>query len=259
MGLFGPDKYCLHCNEKVGINKHETKEGYLCTTCSIDLCGYTYTADLKSKTTSMIYEDMALYKSSKDLLENFKPTKKVGNYIEFDEERELIVVEEVLFGKKKRQCVFEFKDVVEVELLEDGDTITKGGLGSAAIGGLLFGGVGAIVGGVTGGKKTKAIVNKLQIKITFNNFNSPVRVIDLLSVPTKSNSLIYNAAYEAANQIMSTFAIIEQRKETANSMASIQVAQVSDADEIMKYKSLLDSGIITQEEFDFKKKQLLGL
>ena len=33
----------------------------------------------------------------------------------------------------------------------------------------------------------------------------------------------------------------------------------SGADEIKKYKELLDSGIITQEEFDAKKKQLLGL
>ena len=33
----------------------------------------------------------------------------------------------------------------------------------------------------------------------------------------------------------------------------------SDADELKKYKDLLDSGAITQEEFDAKKKQLLGL
>lgn len=34
---------------------------------------------------------------------------------------------------------------------------------------------------------------------------------------------------------------------------------VSSADEIVKFKQLLDQGIITQEEFDAKKKQLLGL
>jgi len=34
---------------------------------------------------------------------------------------------------------------------------------------------------------------------------------------------------------------------------------VSSADEILKYKQLLDTGIISQEEFDAKKKQLLGL
>jgi hypothetical protein len=33
----------------------------------------------------------------------------------------------------------------------------------------------------------------------------------------------------------------------------------SNADELKKYKDLLDMGVITQEEFDAKKKQLLGL
>jgi predicted Zn-dependent peptidase len=33
----------------------------------------------------------------------------------------------------------------------------------------------------------------------------------------------------------------------------------SPAEELKKFKELLDMGIITQEEFDTKKKQLLGL
>lgn len=33
----------------------------------------------------------------------------------------------------------------------------------------------------------------------------------------------------------------------------------SSADELLKFKQLLDMGAITQEEFDVKKKQLLGL
>ena len=36
-------------------------------------------------------------------------------------------------------------------------------------------------------------------------------------------------------------------------------AAVSAADELKKFKELLDSGVISQEEFDAKKKQLLGL
>ena len=42
-------------------------------------------------------------------------------------------------------------------------------------------------------------------------------------------------------------------------MASKAPAAVSSADELKKFRELLDSGIITQEEFDAKKKQLLGL
>ncbi|MBR5012842.1 MAG: SHOCT domain-containing protein [Clostridia bacterium] len=34
---------------------------------------------------------------------------------------------------------------------------------------------------------------------------------------------------------------------------------ISSADELKKFKELLDMGVITQEEFDQKKKQLLGL
>ena len=37
------------------------------------------------------------------------------------------------------------------------------------------------------------------------------------------------------------------------------VSAISPADELKKFKELLDSGIITQDEFDAKKKELLGL
>lgn len=41
--------------------------------------------------------------------------------------------------------------------------------------------------------------------------------------------------------------------------APVTVAATSAADELKKFKELLDMGVITQEEFDAKKKQLLGL
>ena len=44
-----------------------------------------------------------------------------------------------------------------------------------------------------------------------------------------------------------------------NETAAASAPQLSAADELAKFKSLLDSGVITQEEFDAKKKQLLGL
>ena len=48
--------------------------------------------------------------------------------------------------------------------------------------------------------------------------------------------------------------LLKRQKGTAN------ISEKSNsADEIKKYKELLDDGIITQEEFDAKKKQILGL
>jgi hypothetical protein len=47
--------------------------------------------------------------------------------------------------------------------------------------------------------------------------------------------------------------------ELATPVATYQVSSFSSADEIIKLKSLLDSGILSQDEFDAKKKQILGL
>ena len=51
---------------------------------------------------------------------------------------------------------------------------------------------------------------------------------------------------------------IREVKTRAQQPAAV-VQQVSAADELKKFKELLDMGAITQEEFDAKKKQLLGL
>lgn len=50
----------------------------------------------------------------------------------------------------------------------------------------------------------------------------------------------------------------EKIKEKVTEKVTIEKTS-SNADELKKFKDLLDSGIITQEEFDAKKKQLLGL
>lgn len=42
-------------------------------------------------------------------------------------------------------------------------------------------------------------------------------------------------------------------------LSSVHITVADGTEEIKKFKELLDEGIITQEEFDAKKKQLLGL
>ena len=54
--------------------------------------------------------------------------------------------------------------------------------------------------------------------------------------------------------------LIQRQNQSQTPITTIkQEIPLSNADEIKKYKDLLDSGVITQEEFDAKKKQLLGL
>lgn len=64
-------------------------------------------------------------------------------------------------------------------------------------------------------------------------------------------------ADELKTTIMDSLATLPTENITATEIK--QEILPSNADELKKYKELLDSGIITQEEFDSKKKQLLGL
>ena len=48
--------------------------------------------------------------------------------------------------------------------------------------------------------------------------------------------------------------LVQKSRQSTN-----QTVQVSSADELRKFKQLLDEGIITRDEFDKKKKELLGL
>jgi len=52
--------------------------------------------------------------------------------------------------------------------------------------------------------------------------------------------------------------IIARQDKSVNNIIKQEIPQ-SNAEELKKYKDLLDNGIITQEEFDQKKKQLLSL
>lgn len=72
------------------------------------------------------------------------------------------------------------------------------------------------------------------------------------------NTVMLAAKYNETAQAIKDFVENEILERSKPQAAVIQQA-TSSADELKKFKDLLDSGIITQEEFDTKKKQLLGL
>lgn len=71
------------------------------------------------------------------------------------------------------------------------------------------------------------------------------------------NSVMFSSSsdYQKALEIKE---FIEQQM-TKNTNPQVITQQVSAADEIQKFKNLLDQGIISQEDFEAKKKQLLGI
>lgn len=187
-----------------------------------------------------------------EISNDFNITRRVANYFYIDESNKKWAIPELgMTGKVKRLRIYKYSDIINFELIEDGNTVTKGGLGRAVAGGVLFGGVGAVIGGATGKKKTKGICSKLQIKITLNNVKTPVEYINLIMTDFKKDGLVYKAAYNNAQEIISILEVI------LNSTNINSITNNSIADEIVKFKQLLDQGVITEEEFERKKQELL--
>ena len=81
--------------------------------------------------------------------------------------------------------------------------------------------------------------------------------ISLISAETSKTGALYQSAFRTAQDILSILQIICEN----NQSHKLSTSQPYDSptDEIIKYKQLYDQGIITQDEFDAKKKELLGL
>ena len=74
-----------------------------------------------------------------------------------------------------------------------------------------------------------------------------------------SGMFSFSKTNDFANSVLTEIrAAFENYKDNIGTGAAGSAA-LSAADELKKFKELLDSGVITQEEFDAKKKQLLGL
>lgn len=102
------------------------------------------------------------------------------------------------------RTVFDYSQIIDVEIVEDGETITKGTLGSVLMGDMIAGTAGAIIGSNIGKKKSKNQRTKLAIKFLLNS-DVLFREYYLINNPKKSikkDSDEYKQAYVAINSIL---------------------------------------------------------
>ncbi|MBQ8830261.1 MAG: SHOCT domain-containing protein [Oscillospiraceae bacterium] len=97
--------------------------------------------------------------------------------------------------------------------------------------------------------------------ITGSNLND---MVDTNKIPFCSGMFSYQEANTYCKSVyLDIKAVMDVFKERESTMSSggqtIVQQKPSGADEIRKYKALMDEGIITPEEFEAKKKSILGL
>lgn len=157
--------------------------------------------------------------------------------------------------------IFEYGELLDYTISQNQTTIQKSGAGKAVVGGLLFGGIGAIAGGLSGRKTQEAICElSITIKVKSEWVDSiKIEIIkDIVEYGTARYNL-YMAHFDSLITLLDEILAENGRISSSKSANEPQTMNPSPADELLKYKQLLDCGAITQEEFDAKKKQLLNL
>ncbi|MBO0456269.1 SHOCT domain-containing protein [Enterococcus hulanensis] len=168
----------------------------------------------------------------------------------FDDKHKKVFIKKSILANRK-QLVFNYDELVSFTPIFNGGKIKKHhGITRAVAGGLLAGPVGALVGAGTGGKEFETI-KRLGLTIYLTD-NRNIEYI-ILDSETKIDSMIGKSFMKDYNDLSAKLDQILSSKNMQDSVSSDPV------NEIKRYKELLDDGVISQEEFDAKKKELLNL
>lgn len=255
-------EYCPLCGSKLGMLStiRIKNEIGVC-----NKCFYNLDIDLdiaKFQTVKNLAERLQQQSDNFQKFQIFNTTREVkigGMYFRDDNQMKRWYVSDQ--KTPHNPTLYRYDEIADFKIQEDGDTITSGGLGRALVGGALFGGVGAVVGAVTGRKKTKKIVSSLNVIISLNNaFRNNITISCLTTGPCKVGSLIYKGHMQNVQKLVSFLdSICSQAAQQVPIEPPPFPQTISPADEILKYKELMDKKVITEEEFELKKKALLGL
>jgi len=204
-------------------------------------------------------------KASKIAFDNL-PDFKADNYylslssgisIGFDGQRKKICFLDMMH----KPLIYDYTKILQCEVVIDGQTVlrqsTSSTIGRAVLGGILTGGVGALIGGVTGKRTQDEKINNLDLKVVVNDTANPVFKINFLNIKTQKGSAFYKMCYQKIETWHGIISVLIRQGQNDITETSARPSP-SVADELKKLRELVDNGILTGDEFDKQKAKLIG-
>lgn len=180
----------------------------------------TYTVNFTKGKRDLFWELYQTIHSRCDLInKNFKPTKEFWRCISFDDVHKVFQY----YSSPYYYCQ-KYDNILDFDLVENGHET----------------------------------VNDITVIIRMNDPEIPTIQLKIFDGSIERSSDNYSKYIKKAQNIISYLTIITNNRDTINSNR-VTNDSTSSIDEIRQYKQLLDEGIISQQEFDAKKKQLLNL
>lgn len=228
------EEKCSICGEplKYSESLYKLSNGYLCGSCyaKVTFCSFL---ELPKYSSNNIDKYI---KTKESLSPIFRQSRRAGANFAVDDNHEII---------KLGSEYLRFSQVVDFEKVENfGESVIKGGKKQAAVGAIIAGAPGAIIGAAVADRTSSAKCTERYIVLYLNDYITQSITVNFL---------------ENLNDFNDCCAILKSILKKEEKSNETVVATVSAADELLKFKNLLDSGVISQEDFDKKKQQLLNL
>jgi len=161
--------------------------------------------------------------------------------------------------RSSKRDEFEISNIINIEFIEDSVIVNSGSrsISGAIVGGVIAGGVGAIIGGLGGENESKKNISSIKLKIYFNDTQRPVLTMTFYDGPKLEK---YGPTYKKCHEMAeSCYGVIRALKHSNDKITVNQYAQVpgesfhdiqlSVGDELAKLYQLLEKGVITESEF----------
>ncbi|MBB5715836.1 SHOCT domain-containing protein [Sphingomonas aerophila] len=160
-----------------------------------------------------------------------------------------------------------WSDISAVEVEKNGQSIIQTNRGSqvmgAAVGAVLLGPLGLLMGGMSGSKRQRERINELSLKVLIDDRAAPVHRITFFrmagdGVDAQSSTLKVPASQMEQFQALLANAIRSDNRSFAKQPIAAAIAEASNSDRIAKLWELKQAGALTAEEFESEKRAVLS-
>lgn len=269
-------KVCCVCGNDLGYfsSKINLKDGYLCSKClkKGKISGFPDSAKYD------VAKIVNIMTKRKEALTKYRPTKRFGR-IEIDTNNKAFTIDDDFF-LFENLVSYAFHEYPDNTRLAQKDGKSGGAVIGGVIGGLGGGLIGSAVGAAVGkkvGSLFSSVCERMYISITLKD--SPLTDVRLtfINEKTRVTSSTYTDALMKANEIIDALKIIDddnRNEKNSSTFGNVNMQTINNnivmekeqhidasriAEEIKVYRTLMEQGILTEEEYERKKQQLLSM
>ena len=258
-------RICSACGKKIGAFSEwqSTKNGCICMSCYQRIIPFR--KDVALMTDEQANSALHVIELNDAAVSNFEETDHIGqkfSYVAFfdDKSRTLLLPQNVVPAFEDQHFwAFSYDDIISAELLQNEKKVSTNGLAMALVGGALLGGVGAIAGMASAqDSRANAGSDVIDVRVKVRHYTSPTFTVNVsqggFSESDPNGTVLVSHAVELVNRLNNIAGYVDDQE-----MQDESVTDEGPVSDILRFKKLLDEGVISEEEFAALKKQLLGL